>query len=338
MTDGLSCAKANLDFWENRHVLITGGAGFVGGWLTKKLLTLKANTVVLDLRTNSPILASLVKKPKLIKGDINNQSLVKEVLAREEIDTIFHLAAQVEVGVANNNPFPTLETNIKGTYNVLEAVRQTKTVSRLIFSSSDKAYGSQKKLPYTEEMPLNGINPYDASKAYGDWLCQMYFQMFSVPVSITRCGNIYGAGDLHFSRLIPGTIRSAFFNKNPIIRSNGKYLRDYVYVEDIVNGHLLLAQAMKKKEILGQAFNFSTGKPYSVLEVVRKILALMGKENLKPQILNKAVGEIEKQSLCLEKAEKMLGWRPAVPFDEGLVKTIEWYDRYFRRLRIKNSE
>jgi len=319
-------------FWKNRSVLITGGVGFIGSHLVRKLLEMKAQVVTLDLKTSSPILSELNKKTKIIKGNILNQSLIGKLLRKYRIDTIFHLAAQTEVGIANKNPYPTLETNIRGTFNVLEAVRQVKTVSRLVFSSSDKAYGCQRKLPYAEEMPLLGRNPYDASKAYADWLCQAYFKMFQVPVCITRCGNVYGPGDLHFSRLIPDTIRSVIFNKRLFIRSNGKYLRDYVYVDDIIDGHLLLAQEMEKKETLGQAFNLGTGKPYAVIDVVKKILNSMTKKNLRPQILNIASGEIEKQSLCSTEAEKILGWKPQITLDEGLRKTIAWYTDYFMKL------
>lgn len=322
-------ANEKSSFWKNRSVLVTGGVGFIGGWLVKALLEKGARVVVFDLNTSSPVINSISEKPVFIKADVRNLNLVNRAINTYKIDTLFHLAAQTIVGIANKDPLLTLETNIIGTYNILEAVRRSGRPSRLIFMSSDKAYGSQKKLPYTENMPLLGANPYDISKSCADELCQMYFKVFKIPVCISRCGNIFGGGDLHFSRLIPDTIRSVFFNKNPIIRSNGRFLRDYVYIDDIVDGHIMLAQAMVDRELFGEAFNFGVNKPQSVLEVAGKILKLTGKENLQPKILDIAVGEIKNQHLCSKKAEKILGWKPKVSFEKGLRKTIDWYENYF---------
>jgi len=321
----------NSHFWKNRPVLITGGAGFIGSCLTKKLMDFKAKVVVLDLKSSSPILDTSIKKPKFIQGDVRNLDFVKKVLKNYKIDTIFHLAAQTIVVFANKDPLTTLETNINGTYNILEATRQSKRVNGIIAVSSDKAYGEHKNLPYTETTPLQGVNPYDVSKSCADLLCQMYFKTFKVPVCITRPGNVFGEGDINFSRLIPGVIRSIFFNQRPIIRSDGKFLRDYIYIEDVINAHLVLAQTMGKKKFYGQAFNFGTGKPRSVLEVAEKIASLMKKENLNPKILNEAHHEIKYQYLSSKKAKKLLKWKATVSFEKGLKKTIKWYKAYFQK-------
>ena len=330
-------AEKKSPFWKNRRVLVTGGAGFIGSWLVKALTKRGAIVTVFDLKTGSPVLDSLLAKPLFVKADVRDLNAVTKAINAYQPDTLFHLAAQAVVGLANKDPLLTLETNIMGTYNVLEAGRRLGGLSRLIFMSSDKAYGSQKKLPYTENMPLLGQNPYDASKSCADRLCQQYFRVFRLPISIVRSANVFGGGDLHFSRLAPSVIRACLKNQNPLIRSDGKFLRDYVYVDDVVNGFIALAEAMPKRGIVGEAVNLGTARPRSVLEVTNTILRLMGKGNLKPIILNKAVGEIRNQYLSGAKAKKLLGWKPATLFEDGIKETINWYRDNIGNIPARNK-
>jgi len=324
-------------FWKNRRVFVTGGAGFIGSWLAKALLERGAKVIIFDLKTNSLVLDFLPARPLFVKADIRDSSAVVKAINAYQPDTLFHLAAQAVVGLANKNPLLTLETNIIGTYNVFEAARRLGSLSRLIFMSSDKAYGNQKKLPYIENMPLLGENPYDASKSCADRLCQWYFKVFRLPISIVRSANVFGGGDLHFSRLAPSIIRACLKNQNPLIRSDGKFLRDYIYVDDVISGLIALAEAMPRKEIIGEAFNLGTAKPRSVLEVTNTILRLMGKGDLKPIILNKAAGEIKNQYLSPAKAKKFLDWEPDTFFEIGLKKTINWYRDNMRNISSTND-
>lgn len=331
----------NRSLWESRPTLVTGGTGFIGSWIVKKLLDLGAQVVVLDLKSYSPILDSLLaakkKNLKLIQGDVCNQVLIKQILREYKIKTIFHLAAQAIVGTALKNPRKTLKTNICGTWNVLEACRLLKEAQQIVVASSDKAYGSHKHLPYAESAPLRGTAPYDVSKSSADLITQMYCKTYHLPICITRCGNTFGGGDLHFSRLIPDAIRSAFYNQTFIIRSDGKYTRDYVYVEDIARGYLLLAELMGPKKLAGQAFNLGINDPRQAIDVVKLILHLMKKDNLRPKILNEAKYEIKKQYLSSEKAKKILGWQPKYSLEEGLKKTIFWYKGFLKRYGSKHE-
>lgn len=328
----------NQSFWKNRSTLVTGGTGFIGSWLVKKLLDLEAKAVVLDLKTSAPILDSLPtakkKNLELIRGNVCNQFLVKEILKKHKIKTVFHLAAQAIVGTAFKNPRRTLTTNIAGTWNILEVCRSVDGVEQIVVASSDKAYGSQKHLPYKEGTPLKGSAPYDVSKSSADLIAQMYCETYHLPICITRCGNTFGGGDLHFSRIIPDVIFSTFCDRPFIIRSDGKFTRDYIYVEDIAYGYLLLAQSMGRKNIHGQAFNLGINDPRSVLEMVRLILHLMKKDYLQPKILNEVQYEIKKQCLSSEKARKILCWQPKYSLEEGLKKTIFWYKRFFKKYNL----
>jgi len=246
-------------------------------------------------------------------------------LGEYEIDTVFHLAAQTIVGIANLNPLSTFETNIAGTWTLLEACRRSSTVSSIVVASSDKAYGDQEKLPYSEETPLEGRHPYDVSKSCADLIAHAYSQTYGLPVAVTRCGNFYGGGDLNWNRIVPGTIRSVICQERPIIRSDGTFLRDYLYVEDGAAAYMQLAEQMSQKpELRGQAFNFSNENPVTVLSLVERILRLMGSE-LQPIILNKAANEIREQYLSAGKARQTLGWRPLFALDEGLRRTVDWY-------------
>jgi len=326
----------NRSFWKNRPTLVTGGAGFIGSQLVKELVELGAKTIVLDLKSSSPILFPLIKRRsnnlKIIQGNVCNRVLVKEILQNYKIDNIFHLAAQAIVGVAIKNPRRTLKTNIEGTWNLLEVVRSFKNPPRVVIASSDKAYGSHERIPYTEEAALKGTAPYDVSKSCADLICQMYYKTYCLPVCVTRCGNVFGNGDLNFSRLIPDAIRSTFYNRMFVIRSDGSYCRDYIYIKDIVNAYLFLAQNMEKRDVWGQAFNFGNNRPRSVLEVVKIIFHLTGKKDLQLKVLGKAKDEIKNQSLSSIKARKILGWEPKYTFEKGLKETINWYKNYFQKL------
>lgn len=318
-------------FWKNKNVLITGYEGFLGSNLTKALLDCKANVFGLDIltRRKKTILSSKeLNKIIIIKGSIENFLLVSKIIKENKIEFIFHLAAKSLVGDCLQKPVKAFSTNIKGTWNVLEASRDSNTVKAIVIASSDKAYGSHTKLPYKENTPLSGTHPYDASKSCADLIAYTYYYTYGVPVAVTRCGNIFGPGDFNFSRIIPDTIRSIIQNKTLVIRSDGKFTRDYVYVDDIVSGYVLLAEKMQKLKMFGEAFNFSDENPMSVLELVKKIYKMTNKKpNYK--ILGKAKYEIKHQYLSSKKARKILGWKPKTTLDEGLKKTIEWYRDYF---------
>lgn len=333
---GKSLKKTSHSFWKNRTVLVTGGGGFLGGWLSRELVRLGAKTIVLDLKISSPVLISLIKEKnknlKIIQGNVYNRTLVKKILEEYKIDNIFHLAAQAIVGEAIKKPREALKTNIEGTWNLLDLARSFKNPPWIVTASSDKAYGSHEIIPYTEEAALHGTAPYDVSKSCADLICQMYYKTYSFPVCVTRCGNIFGGGDLNFSRLIPDAIRSAFYNQTFVIRSDGSYRRDYIYIKDIVNAYLSLAQKMERKEIWGEAFNFGNNNPYSVLDAVKMIFRLMGKKGLNIKVLGRAKDEIKEQSLLSEKAKKMLDWKPEYNFEKGLKETIRWYQSYFSNL------
>jgi CDP-glucose 4,6-dehydratase len=319
-------------FWRDRPTLVTGGTGLLGPWLVKRLLEAEADVVCL-VRDWVPdcelVRAKWIEKVKVVRGDLRDQALLERTIGEYEIDTVFHLAAQTIVGIANNNPISTFETNIAGTWALLEACRRSPSISRILVASSDKAYGDQEKLPYSEDTPLEGRHPYDVSKSCADLISKAYSVTFDLPVVVTRCGNFYGGGDLNWNRIVPGTIRSALRNERPIIRSDGTFLRDYVYVEDGAAAYMLSAEKMAKNPKLnGEAFNFSNENPVSVLDLVRQILALMN-SSLEPVIQDRAKNEIRHQYLSATKARRELGWKPLFGLDEGLRCTIEWYNRFF---------
>lgn len=321
------------NFWKGKNVFVTGASGFIGSWLTDELLKKGADVTVLikDLDANSNlILLGNLQKVKRVDGRLEDYNLMCRILKDKKIDTVFHLAAQTQVVEANKNPLETLESNIRGTYNILEACRNSSSVKRIIVASSDKAYGTHDKLPYTEKEELKGRHPYDASKTCADILAQTYFNTYNLPVSIVRCGNIYGGGDLNFDRIVPGTIKSIIGNESPVLRSDGTFLRDYFYVKDTVNAYLTLAESMDKKKLYGEAFNFGSEKPISVLEITNKIISIMG-SNLKPKIINTAKGEIKDQYLSCGKARKILNWKAQYSLEKGLKETIEWYKKLFER-------
>lgn len=325
-------------FWKNRNVFITGCTGLLGSYLTDALVKKGANVtgLIRDSVHNSNLrLMGVDRKINILRGEIEDYPLLERALNEYEIDTVFHLAAQTIVGIANRNALSTFETNIRGTWNLLEACRRNKNIiKRIIVASSDKAYGDCKELPYKEDTPLVGTHPYDVSKSCADLICRAYYVTYGMPVCITRCGNLYGGGDLNFNRLIPGTIRSVLNSERPIIRSDGKYIRDYFYVLDAVDAYILLAEKMENNNLCGEAFNFSNEIQIPVINLVEKILKLMDKKKLEPTVLNQGQGEIIHQYLSAEKARKVLGWKPKYTLDKGLSTTIEWYKDFFQIGRV----
>jgi len=322
------------NFWQDRPVFLTGATGLVGGWLVRRLLGLGADVVCLvrDWVPQSELVRSrLIEQVKVVRGDVRDQELLERILGEYEIVSVFHLAAQTTVGVANRNPVSTLDVNIRGTWALLEACRRSPTVKQIIMASSDKAYGDQERLPYVEAMPLQGRHPYDVSKSCADLIGQAYARTYGLPVCITRCGNFYGGGDLNWNRLVPGTIRSVLRGERPVIRSDGSYLRDYFYVEDGAAVYTLLAEQLAARpELRGEAFNFSNELPISVLDLVGKILAMMGSD-LKPDVRNEASNEIKCQYLDASKAKRMLDWSPAFTLEDGGQRAVRWYEEYFGR-------
>lgn len=316
------------DFWLDRPTFVTGATGLVGGWLVRRLVESGADVVCLvrDWVPQSELLRDrLIDRIKIVRGDVLDQRLLERTLGEYEIATVIHLAAQTIVTIANRNPISTFDTNIGGTWTLLEACRRSPTVGQIILASSDKAYGDHSSLPYDEGTPLQGKHPYDVSKSCADLIAQAYASTYDLPVAITRCGNFYGGGDLNWNRIVPGTIRSILRGNRPIIRSDGKYIRDYFYVEDGAAAYMLLAEKLAEKEDLrGQAFNLSNEIHVTTLEIVEMILRLMNSDH-KPDILNEASNEIRHQYLSAVKARKILGWQPLFSLEEGLRRTIEWY-------------
>ncbi|MCY7692562.1 GDP-mannose 4,6-dehydratase [Bacillus altitudinis] len=320
-------------FWNGKNVFVTGCTGLLGSYLVKELIDQGANVtgLVRDQVPRSNLYqGSQFEKMNVVQGALEDMQTIERALGEYEIDTVFHLAAQAIVGVANRHPVSTFEANILGTWNVLEACRRQPLIKRVIVASSDKAYGDQEQLPYDEDMPLNGKHPYDVSKSCADLISHTYYNTYGLPVCITRCGNLYGGGDLNFNRIIPQTIQLVLEGKAPEIRSDGTFIRDYFYIEDAVKAYLLLAEKMEEKGLAGEAFNFSNEIQLTVLELVDKILKAMGSE-LKPRILNQGTHEIKHQYLSAEKARKLLDWKPDYSIDGGLEKTIEWYREFFQK-------
>lgn len=319
----------NKNFWADRSVLVTGGAGFLGRHIVERLLSYSSDVVVLVKEQSSETQQEWSSgSVHIVYGDLREYVCVEECINNHDVDTIIHLGAQPLVRPAMRSPLPTLETNIVGTLNILEASRRIETVKRVAIASSDKAYGEQEVLPYTESASLNGIAPYELSKVCTDILAQRFSQMYNLPIAVTRCGNFYGPGDVHFDRIVPGTIRSLLRGESPIIRSDGKFLRDYLYVEDAANAYLTLAMNSDRDDVKGQAFNFGTGTPLTVLEIVEKICSACN-IFIDPTILDTARGEIRDQYLDSSKSEMVLGWKHQWSVDDALVKTVDWYKKYF---------
>jgi CDP-glucose 4,6-dehydratase len=315
-------------FWQDRPTFVTGATGLVGGWLVRRLLGLGADVVCL-VRDWVPqcelVRGGLIERVKVVRGDTCDQGLLERALGEFEVHTVIHLAAQTIVGIANRNPVSTFETNVRGTWALLEACRRSPAVKQVVLASSDKAYGEHPTLPYDEEAPLRGRHPYDVSKSCADLIAQAYAATYGLPVAITRCGNFYGGGDLNWNRIVPGTVRAVLRGQRPVIRSDGRYVRDYFYVEDGAAAYTLLAERLAAApDLAGEAFNFSNEIQVTVLDLVRRILALMGSD-LEPDVQNNASHEIRHQYLSAAKARRLLAWQPLFTLEEGLRRTIAWY-------------
>lgn len=314
--------------------MVTGATGLLGAWLVDELVALGADVTAI-VRDNVPFSVlyerNLDSQINIVGGEIESFALLARTLAEYEIEIVFHLAAQTQVLIANRSPLSTFEANIRGTYMLLEACRLSPLIKAVIVASSDKAYGSSPQLPYDESTPLRGAHPYDVSKSCADLLAASYAHTYGTPLCITRCGNLYGGGDLNFDRIIPGTIRSAYYGEAPVIRSDGSPIRDYFYVRDAVNAYILLAERLLNGTIAGEAFNFSNELQISVLELTHQILAVMDREDLTPVVVGGARGEIQNQWLSARKAREILGWSPIYTLETALKETVQWYREFFVR-------
>ncbi len=320
-----------MSFWEGKKVFVTGAFGFLGSWLSEELVRQKADVValMLDRLPDSALIRSgTERKVSVVSGDLADYESMLRVFNEFEIECCFHLGAQPIVTVANRNPLSTFNSNIRGSWCVLEAARNSKLLKGMVVASSDKVYGDNEKLPYREDFPLNASHPYDVSKTCADVLSQSYFHTYGVPLAIARSGNFYGGGDINFDRLVPGTMKSIMRDEPPIIRSDGKFVRDFFYIKDAVGAFLALAENVQKPEVRGQAFNFGTENRYAVLEIAEKLIALSGKK-LKPKILNQASNEIRAQYLDCSKAKRLLNWKSSTSLDAGLKETFKWYADFF---------
>jgi CDP-glucose 4,6-dehydratase len=320
--------------WRGRRVLVTGCNGFLGSWVTAQLVEAGAQVVGLirdTLPESQLVLGGTIGRITVVDGELEDYRLMERTFNEFEIDSCFHLAAQAIVPTASRLPLSTFESNIRGTYNVLEAARRYGRIGRFVLASSDKVYGTKERLPYVENDPLMGQHPYDVSKVCADLLTQSYAHQYDLPIGIARCGNFYGPGDLNFSRIVPGTIRSLLRNERPVIRSNGKFLRDYFYVEDAAGAFVALGAALDDAELHGEAFNFGTETPTSVTDVVEALIKLSGKTSLEPVILNEAHDEIFAQWLSCDKARSALGWQFKTPLSAGLGKAYAWYEQVWSR-------
>ena len=329
-------------FWLDRNVFVTGATGMIGSFLVRELLERGSNVTVLiqDLDMRSDLCRTGdIEKVAVVNGSLEDFSAPERAINRYEVNTVIHLGAQTIVGVAHKFPLATFESNIRGTYNLLEACRvHSDSDIGVVIASSDKAYGEQPTLPYTEDMPLSGRHPYEVSKSCADMLGQSYHHAYGLPVAIARCGNVYGGNDLNFSRIIPGTIRSLLRGESPVIRSDGTYVRDYVYVKDVVDAYLLLAESLDGEDVAGEAFNFSTEKPLTVFEIVETIKRLMKLEHLEPLVLSNTEGEIKSQYLDAGKAKRVLGWHPRYDLERGLRETVTWYERHFKTIERQGHD
>lgn len=318
-------------FWLDRPTLVTGATGLIGGWLIQSLLARRADVVCLvrDWVPQSELVQTrVIERAKVVRGEVYDRELLERVIGEYEIDTVIHLAAQTIVGIANRNPVSTFETNIGGTWSLLEACRRSPTIKQIVIASSDKAYGAHEVLPYSEEAPLQGRHPYDVSKSCADLIAQSYAITYGLPVGITRCGNFYGGGDLNWNRIVPGTIRSILRGQRPVIRSDGQFVRDYFYAEDGAAVNMVLAEALATNPALrGHAFNFSNEIQVTVMDLVNRLLTLMN-SSLEPEVRNETTNEIRHQYLSAAKAREMLNWQPLFTLDEGLRRTIDWYKAF----------
>lgn len=322
-------------FWQGRRVLVTGATGLLGSWLVPLLHARGADVTVLvrDAVPRSLLVSGgWLDKIGVVRGSLTDDALLRRSFAEYGTQTVFHLGAQTLVGVAKVDPVSTLEVNVRGTWLLLEAARQA-GVAQVVMASSDKAYGDSDQLPYVEDQPLRGRFPYDCSKSCADLICTMYAQTYGLQVAISRCGNLFGGGDLNLSRLIPGVIMATLRSEPFQIRSDGLFVRDFLYVEDAAAAYLALAEGLAREPVLaGQAVNFGLELRPTMIDLVRQVLAIMGRPDLEPVVLNQASAEIREQTLDASKARRLLGWVPEHGMASGLERTVAWYTRHFDQL------
>lgn len=328
------------EFWQGRSVLVTGATGLLGSWLVPALVERGAEVVAL-IRDGNPrsilVRDGWLNRITTVRGSLTDEGLIRRTMAEYEVATVFHLGAQTLVGVAKKDPVGTLEANVRGTWMLLEAVRQC-GVEQVLVASSDKAYGESDCLPYREDHPLQGSYPYDVSKSCADLITTMYGKTFKLPATVVRCGNLFGGGDLNFSRLIPGVIRATLHDERFLIRSDGKFIRDFLYVEDAADAYLCLAERMAQDDSLfGEAFNFGLELKLTMLDLAEKVLAMMNRTDLRPIIQNIATSEIREQYLDATKSRTRLAWSPLRGMDEGLQRTIDWYQQFFADARTDST-
>lgn len=320
-------------FWRDRSVLVTGATGLLGSWLCKALSDVGANVVALirdEVPRSNLHRLKLLQTVSQVRGALEDYPLLARLIAEYEVETIFHLGAQTIVGTAARHPLSTFESNIRGTYNLLEAARQSKLIRRVIVASTDKSYGDHGDTPYTEDMPSNAVAPYDVSKACADMISLSYYKFYGLPVVTTRFGNLYGGGDLNWNRIVPGTIRAALRGERPIIRSDGKYVRDYIYVQDAVAAYARLAERAADPDVVGRPYNFSDELPRTVIEIAKATLSAAGRPELELVIENRATDEIPKQTLSAKRVKEAIGWQARYTLEEGLQETVAWYRNYFQ--------
>jgi CDP-glucose 4,6-dehydratase len=323
-----------MSFWSDKSVLVTGATGLVGSWLVRELLSQGANVSCLVWETDpaSDLISSkLIDQTFVIKGDLADISTCEKAISKSNCEYVFHLGAQTIVGKAIQDPVRTFRSNIQGTWNLLDSIRNSKSsIKSVVVASSDKAYGTANNLPYREDYPLHGDGPYDVSKTCTDLLAQSYASTFDLPITVARCGNIYGGGDLNWSRIVPGTIKSLLLQETPVLRSDGTFIRDYVHVDDIVDAYMFLAQQAEIKNITGEAYNFSRDEPLSVLDIYQEICKVVVGKYIEPKILSTTAAEIKDQHLDSTKARVELGWKSTITLEKGITKTFDWYLNYFK--------
>jgi CDP-glucose 4,6-dehydratase len=327
----MSAPSLNAAFWRDRNVFVTGATGLLGSWLCDGLV--RAGAIVTALirdevpRSNLHRLG-LLASVSVVRGSLDDLRLLERALGEYEIDAVFHLAAQTIVGIADRGPISTFDSNIRGTYHVLEAARRSPLVTRIVVASTDKVYGDHGSVAFTEETPLRAAGPYDLSKSCADQLALGLAAHYKMPIVVTRFGNLYGGGDNNWNRIIPGTIRSVLRGDRPVLRSNGLFVRDYIYVKDAVSAYGRLAERCADPDVVGRAFNVSDEAPRTVLQVVDEILKQTGRTDLQPIVQDKASGEIAHLALDAKRARALLDWRSGYTFEQGIAETLQWYREF----------
>jgi len=328
--------KADSNFWHNKNVLITGGAGFIGSSLSRMLCDMGAAVTILSEKNGSESALfhqfDLGKRTELVEGDIRNWQFVRDLAAAGSFDMLFHLAAQSQVTVAQEDPRGTFEVNIAGTWNLFEAFHQTSPTTSIVLASTVGVTGETTDETFDESAPLAGVYPYEVSKACAELISKSYCRTYDMPVGTLRFSNLYGPGDMNFRRIIPGTVRNVLKNTKPQIRGNGQSVRDYLYIQDAVEALLLLGQFLQSSDVAGQVFQVSSMSYVSILDLVKIILSLMQQSQLGYEIVHNGVAEISQIKPSSEKIRNQLGWHPRFTLEQGLKETIDWYQKYSNQL------